>query len=339
MAKYLILRFSSIGDVLQCLSVAGAILDSDPSAEIHWVTREDMKPLIQGHPAVKKVWSLSKGQGFKSMRDLARDLRAENFDFIYDAHNNLRSHVLSFLLNGLFSWRRLFSKTRFLRRSQKRWKRFFLFRFGWNLYPKPFSGQRALLEPLAKWGLSVQAPAAPQLFLNPQVFESLRLKVGAWNLENSLALAPSAAYPLKRWPLTHWKALIEEMPQQKFVVLGGPGDNFLSELVAVDPSRVLNLAGHLSLLESAAVVSLSQALVANDTGLLHVAEQLGKTCVALMGPAPFGFPSRPKTKILEIDLPCRPCSKHGQGPCVNKEFQKCLVDIRPQEVVKALKGI
>jgi ADP-heptose:LPS heptosyltransferase len=144
---------------------------------------------------------------------------------------------------------------------------------------------------------------------------------------------------LKRWPLDHFAQLIRLLPQTHFVLLGGPEDQFVNDLVAVDPARVFNFAGKLSLLESAYVVALSQALVANDTGLMHVAEQIGKPCVALMGPAPFGFPSRPRTEILEIDLPCRPCSKHGQGPCVNPEFQKCLRDIKPERVALSLRRL
>jgi ADP-heptose:LPS heptosyltransferase len=117
------------------------------------------------------------------------------------------------------------------------------------------------------------------------------------------------------------------------VLLGGPEDSFIEDICAVAPERVLNLAGKCSMQVSAAVVSESKMIVANDTGLLHVAEQLGKPAVALMGPAPFGFPSRPATKVMEINLPCRPCSKHGQGPCVNKfKFHQCLVDITPDQV-------
>jgi ADP-heptose:LPS heptosyltransferase len=149
---------------------------------------------------------------------------------------------------------------------------------------------------------------------------------------NFIALAPSSAYPLKRWPLEHFKKLIQQNSTENFICLGGSEDTFIQELVAVAPDRVTNWAGPLSLQESAAVISLSRGLVTNDTGLLHVGEQLGKKTIALMGPAPFGFPSRPTTKIMELKLSCRPCSKHGQGPCVNEKFQRCLVDITPEQV-------
>jgi ADP-heptose:LPS heptosyltransferase len=184
-----------------------------------------------------------------------------------------------------------------------------------------------------------QLPDVPQLFFSSDAQAQLLQKFDK-EVSASIALAPSAAFALKRWPLEHFKKLIQLLPKEHFIVLGGPEDSFTQDLVEVAPDRVKNLAGELSLVESSIVVSKAKALVSNDTGLMHVAEQTGTDCVALMGPAPFGFPSRLKTRILEKQLSCRPCSKHGQGPCVNKDtFQKCLVDIKPMEVVDSLKGL
>lgn len=336
--KILIIRFSSFGDVLQSLSVAGRFKESWPQSEIHWVTREEFKPLISTHPAIAKVWTLPKGAGFSTVWSLGGELERAGFTHVYDAHNNLRSHILSWRLGGFFRWRHWTGKQKFLRRSIYRVRRFLLFNFGWNLFPKPFSGQGALLEPLKAWDLPQHAPAVPQLFLDGQRFAEVqtRLPLG-WS--DYVALAPSAAFELKRWPLEYWAELIRQEKDLRFAVLGGPEDTFLRQLVAIAPDRVCNLAGSLSLSDSAHVVAHARALVANDTGLMHVAEQCGVPCVALMGPAPFGFPSRPKTEILELDLACRPCSKHGQGPCVNVEYHKCLRGIPPQRVATALRKL
>lgn len=332
--KILLIRFSSFGDVLQTLSVAGRLADDYPGCNIHWVTREEFVPLIATHPGVHKVWSVPKGAGLRELWRLGRQLRTEKFTHIYDAHNNLRSRILSWRLNGFAAWRMWTGGHQFLRRSIYRWKRFLLFRFHKNLFPKPFSGQFALLEPLEKWGITPAAPPVPQLFLDTVAVSKLKSRFGD---KAVIALAPSAAFPLKRWPLEYWRELILKCPEPSFVLLGGPEDKFLEELVQIDPKRVINMSGKLSLLESACVVAASQALVSNDTGLMHVAEQLGKPCLALMGPAPFGFPSRASTQIFEINLSCRPCSKHGQGPCVNAEYQKCLRDIKPDVVVHSLR--
>jgi ADP-heptose:LPS heptosyltransferase len=225
--KVLIIRFSSFGDVLQTLSVAGRINEVYPQAKIQWVTREEFVPLISSHPHVRKVWALPKGANLRELWKLAGQLQAEGFTHVYDAHNNLRSHIISLRLNGFAAWRVWTGRIHFLRRSIYRWKRFLLFRFRKNLFPKPFSGQRALLEPLAKWGISDQAPALPQLFLDSDAVYKLKSRFGG---KAVVALAPSASYPLKRWPLEYWKELIAACPETVFVLLGGPEDIFLAEL-------------------------------------------------------------------------------------------------------------
>jgi lipopolysaccharide heptosyltransferase II len=337
--KILIIRFSSFGDVLQTLSVAGLLRMQFPTAEIHWVTREEFKGLIETHPAVTKVWTLSRSQKLAGLWQLGSELKKQRFTHVYDAHNNLRSHFLGWRLKGFADWRSWTGQIVFLRRCIYRFRRFMLFRFRRNLFPRPFSGQQALLEPLKKWGLPLRAPSAPQLFISEAIRVAVRAQYPALADKRFLALAASAAFPLKRWPVDYWKRLILLAKDEHFVLLGGPEDQFLAEIEAAAPERVLNLAGKLSLVESAAVVELSHGLIANDTGLMHVAEQIGRSCVALMGPAPFGFPSRPTTRILEISLACRPCSKHGQGPCINPEFQKCLRDIAPEHVLREMAGL
>lgn len=333
-AKFLIIRFSAFGDVVQTLSVPSALKKTFPQAEIHWVTRKDMSPLLQGHPHINQIWELDKKSGVRGLLSLALRLRGQGFTHIYDAHNNTRSRILSWMLRPVGF---LGLGPVFIRRSIRRWKRFLLFRLRINTFEMPFSGQRDLLEPLAPWGIERTLPPSPQLFLSNENIE--KAKDILRDYQGAIALAPSAAHFLKRWPKEYFKELILRCPEQKFILLGGPEDSFIDDIHDVAPHRVLNLAGRCTLTDSAAVVALSAVLVTNDTWLLHAAEQLGKKAIALMGPAPFGFPSRPSTKILERDLPCRPCSKHGQGPCVNsKKYHQCLVDITPQEVIDAIKS-
>ncbi|XGC79634.1 glycosyltransferase family 9 protein [Bdellovibrio bacteriovorus] len=332
-AKFLIIRFSSFGDVVQTLSVPAALKQTYPQAEIHWVTRKDMAPLLQNHPAINRVWEFDRKKGVSGLIQLCFEMRKENFTHIYDAHNNSRSRIISAILRPMGF---IGVGPKFIRRSIRRWKRFLLFRFRINKFEMPFNGQRDLLEPLEQWGVPRLAPPSPQIFPSDESHKKALDVLGSY--AGAIALAPSAAYFLKRWPKEYWKELIMLFPNQKFVLLGGPEDSFIEDIRDVAPDRVLNLAGKCSLQVSSSVVAHSAALVSNDTGLLHVAEQLGQKTIALMGPAPFGFPSRPTTKVMEIMLPCRPCSKHGQGPCVNKtKFHQCLVDITPLHVAAELR--
>jgi ADP-heptose:LPS heptosyltransferase len=312
--KILIIRFSSIGDLTQSLSLPAFVKSYVPQAEIHFVTRQDLSSIVLNHPDIYKVWTLDRNQGFSGLVQLIRELNKQKFTHIYDAHNNLRSFFI----------RTFVSSQKTLARPMLRFKRFLLIYFQINLFEKPFSGQRDLIKPLEKWGMKFRLPTAPQLFLGSEV-----QKLGS-DLENYIVLVPSAAYKLKRWPLEYWDELIKKNTNKKFVVLAGPEDKF-TEVLNLN-ANVINYTGKTDLLESAAIIKNAKMSISNDTGLLHFSEQLGKPTIALMGPAPFGFPSRASTLILERELSCRPCSKHGQGPCVNKEFQKCLRDISVNEV-------
>jgi ADP-heptose:LPS heptosyltransferase len=199
----------------------------------------------------------------------------------------------------------------------------------------PFSGQRDLIQPLKAWGISEELPPAPQIFISAEC-ETLALEKVKNFKKPYFTLAPSAAYQLKRWPIEHWKELIQILPDHQFVLLGGPEDVFLQDIASSAPQRCLNLAGQLDYKMNAVIIRNSSGLISNDTGLMHIAEQLGHPCIALLGPAPFGFPSRPTTLKMELPLDCRPCSKHGQGPCVNPSFHQCLVDIKPRNVANEL---
>lgn len=321
--RFLILRFSSFGDVTEALSIPSKIAEAYPEAEIHWAVRADLSSLLENHPHIHRIWALPRKSGLKELLQMGHALRKQKFTHVYDAHNSTRSWILSTYLKFFNPFISL------IRKSQKRWKRFLLFRFRINTYKMPFSGQRDLLEPLKAWGISDTLPPSPQLFIQDDEVDSIQKLLPS---KPFIALAPSAAFELKRWPEQYWRELILQMPEFQFVLLGGPEDQFLEKIRLAAPERVINLAGKTNLRETSAVVKKSLCLVANDTGVLHTAEQQGHPAVALMGPAPFGFPSRPSTRIFERQLACRPCSKHGQGPCINPKYHECLRSITPQEV-------
>ena len=129
------------------------------------------------------------------------------------------------------------------------------------------------------------------------------------------------------------------MPEQRFVILGGPEDEFCQHFQTEFPNQVLNLAGKLKLTESLAVLERAQALVSGDTGLLHWADSLEIPTIALLGPTAFGRTWSPTTLILERSLPCRPCTKDGRGRCTESVYKRCLVDIAPFEVQKGLRAL
>lgn len=321
--KILIIRFSSFGDIVQASSVCPALKRRFPEGSIHWITRSDMSGFLSCVPDIEKIWSLDRKLGLKGLIDLGLLLRSEKFTHIYDAHRNLRSFLLCFIL-------RFLRDTEFCYRSKERWKRFCLFVLRINNFPKPYRGMISFLTPLKKWGLTTDFDFIQSWNFEPAVME----KVDQFVEPSDVVIVPSAAWEMKRWPLEHWKQLIKISPQHHFVVLGGPQDTFCDELVALAPERVKNLAGKLSLVESCYAVQRSAYLLSADTGLLHVADILGKKGVAIIGPTAFGFPTSPLIEIVEVDLACRPCTKDGRGGCSQNIYKKCMIDITPERVAK-----
>lgn len=326
MSKFLIIRFSSIGDIIQCMDVVNGIRNHFPGAEIHWLARADMAGFLGMDERIGRVWAFERATGLKGLLRMARALRREGFDYVYDAHSNIRSNVVKAVV--LPPWRWLTGRPRYALRRKDRWKRFLLFRMGINRFEWPFRGVVSYREPLAKWGITNFERGAT----------TWRFPVGIEGRFNGMlagetvTLVPSANWPMKRWPVGHWQALVRLLGGYRFVVLGGPKDEFCEEIRAVAPERVVNLAGRTTLLESCYVVKASRVVVSGDTGLLHAADMFGTRAIALMGPTAFGFPTGEQVEVAEVPMKCRPCTKDGHGRCRQGTWQRCMVDIRPEEV-------
>jgi len=316
--KLLIIRFSSFGDIVQAMSVLRPLKEGAEQSEIHWLTRSEFSHLVSLSPYVDRVISFDKKSGLLGLIKLGFSLRSEGYDLVYDAHKNMRSMILRWIFIGM----------NIAFRPKSRLKRFLLFTFRINKFPNPFRGMESYLEPLS---LSNQ-----NLHQEWNFTEEVKSKVDSLVSGEFVCLAPSAAWEMKRWPLDHWKELITLQKDKKFIVLGGPADTFCEELVEVAPDRVLSLAGKLSLIESCYAVSKATTLVSADTGLIHVADILGVKGLSLIGPTAFGFPTNKNIETLEVDLPCRPCSKDGRGGCSQDVWQKCMVEITPDLVSSKL---
>ena len=260
------------------------------------------------------VHSFDRSLGVLGLIKLGLKLRKENFSVIYDAHTNIRSLILKTILRFQLPFPKI------IVRSKDRVKRFLLFKFRVNLFPKPFRAVESYWNPIKDiFG------KRKDVFLNLDTSKVAKYFADS----NVVTIAPSAAWELKRWPISHWKKLIEILDDYKFVILGGPDDTYLKEL---EGTRVLNLAGKLTLIESCAAISCSNFVISGDTGLLQVADLLKKNTIALFGPTAFGFPTNDSAHVAEIDLDCRPCTKEGNVKCTNVIYQKCMVDITPESV-------
>lgn len=324
--KILIIRFSSFGDIIQAMGVLPALKQRFPNAQIDWVARKDFSGVLETTDLVTQLWRYDRETGLIGLIKLGLALRKENYDYIYDAHANLRSAILSLLFLGL--------PARRAKRSKERWKRFLYFKLKRPVYQWPYRGMLSYLRPLLAWGLEEHAPVAQLQFT-----EEDRQAVAAHDVQQTYCLVPSAAWPMKRWPLESWKELVRLTPEIRWTVLGGPADDFCQDIAAVAPERVNNLAGKLSLKQSCLAVQDCRGVVSADTGLLHVADLCGVPGIALIGPTAFGHPTRAHMRTLETQLPCKPCTKDGRGRCTQSVYQRCMVEITPEMVRDALRDL
>lgn len=325
MTKFLIIRFSSIGDIIQCMGIIGGIRERFKDVEIHWITRKDMVGTLSMDRRIDKIWAFDKTAGFGGLLKMAAELRKEHFDYIYDAHSNIRSNILKLILSPL-----PFVKPYVALRSKERGKRFLLFNFGVNLFDKPFRGVVSFREPLKKWGITAFADNYNDWHFPAEICS----KYDGFVTKDTITIVPSANWEMKRWPVSHWEKLVFLLPEHKFIILAGSKDAFCEKIRSVAPEQVVNLAGCTSLMESCYIVSRSNLVISADTGFMHAADLFRVPALALMGPTAFGFPTGPTVEILETNLPCRPCTKDGRGRCKQAVYQKCMVDITPWQVVE-----
>jgi ADP-heptose:LPS heptosyltransferase len=329
--KILIIRFSSFGDIMQGLSATQALKQNWPLCELHWVTRKDYSELLSSHRLIDRVWGFDRSSGLMGLIRLGYKLRCENFSHVYDAHNNLRSYFLRFLL----LLRRPAPK--FVVRSKFRLKRMLLFWFRRNHFEKPFRGSKSYVTPLAKWGLKINDLTPP--FRLPIEIVGATLKQHGIE-DRSIVLVPSAAWSMKTWPFEHWLSLTKSLIQQTnhpLVILGGASDQVCFDLKkGISNDRVLNLAGKLTLTQSCAVIQSAAVIISADTGLMHAGDQMGVKTLALLGPTAFGHPLFKNSESIEVPLNCRPCTKDGRGRCVQKVYQKCMQDITAERVLQSV---
>ena len=324
----LIIRFSSFGDIAQTTAAALAFRNRHPEAKISWLVRSDFAEYLSSLGVADHVIAFDRRESawalWQRAQGLALGQAATPITHVFDAHCNLRSRIVraAFFLKR----RRPLIKVR----GKNRFRRFLLFHLRYNTFPSPFRAAESFLWPLRGWQLEQTAPplAPPLKLLNhgSQLVSRLGLP------KDFTILVPSAAWPLKRWPLSAFTELVRRFPQEQFVVLGGKDDRFAETISSAAPSRVHLLLGKLRLEESVALLTQAKAVLSNDTGLFHVADALNIPSVGLIGPSAFGYPARTTSLVAETHLSCKPCSKDGRDRCRNPRQQACMQDLSLNEV-------
>ncbi|MGH1334828.1 MAG: glycosyltransferase family 9 protein [Aureispira sp.] len=328
MPKFLILRFSSIGDLVATSPIPRWLKQQIPNAQVHYLVKRQFASLLTANPHVDKVFVFDKEK--HPLEKVLVDLKTENYDWVLDLHKNWRTLQV----------RRVLQKTvlSFDKLSFKKW----LFtQFHINKLPNiPIAERYRLgLAPLQLQndGLGLDHFIPEGQTIHPAQLDP-RLAQQAY-----IGLVIGAAHATKRLPTERLKQLCQALPQHLIVLLGGPDDQTAAHQIEQAGPQVINTCGQLSINQSASLVQQARVVVAHDTGLMHLAAAFKRPLVVLWGsthPA-FGlFPYLPDTAppalhIAQNELTCRPCTKIGRASCPKGHFN-CMQDLKIVDMVAAI---
>ena len=326
--EILVLRLSSLGDVVLASSFLRSCREHFPSAHVTFVVRDDLAELAAALPGVERVVAVPRRLGIAALLRLGAELARRPYAHVFDLHHGMRSRLL---VRGLGARRR----DGFGKQALPRWVLVHLHRDIYGRYGGSRPLRARMLEPLRGLGLHPQlhdtqivVPAAAR-----QRAEALLRAAGVRAGELLIGVAPGARWPSKCWPAERYAALLRRLAEStdlRFLLVGGAAERPLAFITALGaPERCLDLSGQIDVLETAAILERCAALLGNDSGLLHVAEAVGRPVLAFFGPtAPeFGYaPYRAASRLLRQPPPCSPCSKNGSRPC-SRPTHECMENI------------
>jgi ADP-heptose:LPS heptosyltransferase len=325
LVKFLIIRFSSIGDIVLTTPVIRCLKEQVEGAEIHYLTKKQFAPVLQANPFIDKLHVLGDTLG-----EVTDKLKEESFDYIIDLHNNLRSRIVKSRLKRVaFSFDKL---------NREKW---LLVNLRINRLPDIHIVDR-YLETVRLFdvkndgkGLDYFIPSKEEVALS-----SLPAEFSA----GYIGIVLGAQHATKKLPVERLIALCS-LIKKPVVLLGGPGDKEIAEIIVNESTgSIHNACGRYSINQSASLVKQANAIITHDTGLMHIAAAFKKTIFSVWGNTvpEFGmypYKAGPNSKIFEVTgLSCRPCSKIGFDKCPKKHF-KCMKEIALTEIAELANGI
>jgi ADP-heptose:LPS heptosyltransferase len=321
--KILIIRLSSIGDIVLTSLVVRCIKNQVKNSEIHFVTKQQFAFILKSNPYIDKVHVLE-----ENFADLIHELKPEKFDYIIDLHHNFRSTRLKRNLNAkAFSVNKL------------NWQKMLLIRFKINRLPKKHIVDR-YLETTSTLQIENDGKGLDYFIPEKEEFKISDLPLPFQ--KGFVAFVIAGTYKTKKLPVEKITEICREI-NFPVILLGGKSEFDEGEKVlSQSKGNVLNYAGKISLNSSASLVRDAKLVLTNDTGLMHIAAAFQKKILSFWGNTVAGFgmvpyQPHPASRRMEVEnLKCRPCSKLGFQKCPKKHF-KCMNDINVDEVVRWIK--
>ncbi len=309
--KFLILRFSSIGDIVLTTPVVRCLKKKFPDAEIHYATKKAFHSIVQHNPSISKIHLLD-----NSVLEFVNQLKEEKFDCVIDLHNNQRTLLIKTLL-GVRSYS--FNKINF-----EKWLRVNL---KINRLPNKHIVDR-YLETCASLGVLNDGEGLDYFLAKEDAVDRNTFPI-AFQKEYA-AWVIGAKHSTKKFPAEKISNVLKQL-QMPVMLLGGKEDFEEAEKIvqqANGTTEIFNACGKFSLNQSASLVQQAKLVVTNDTGLMHIAAAFKKPTISIwgntipeFGMSPYyGAKEMANAKFEIKGLSCRPCSKLGYNTCPNGHF-------------------
>lgn len=307
--KILIIRFSSIGDIVLTTPVIRCLKTQVKDAEIHFLSKEIFSDLLVNNPYIDKLHLLN-----KSFKDTLKQLKDENFDYIIDLHNNIRTFRVKINLRK--------KSASFNKLNMKKWM---LVQFKINLLPEIHIVDR-YFETCKYFNITNDNKGLDFFIPDDEYISKNQLPKNFQ--DNFGVLVIGGKHFTKQIPDT---ILIELCKTTKIplILLGGKEDRIKAEQIRkqAENSDIFNACGSFSINQSASIIEQSQLVITSDTGLMHIASAFNKKIISVWGNTvpEFGMypylPNEQKAEIIENkSLKCRPCSKIGFEKCPKNHF-------------------
>jgi len=313
MVKFLVVRFSSIGDIVLTSPVVRHLKKQVENAEIHYLTKKVYAPLLKANPYIDHIHSFD-----GDLKSCIQKLKEEEIDYILDLHHNARSARIKFALKRMdltvhkLNWKKWLYVTFKIDRLPDR-----------HMVDRNLDTIKAFISERDSLGLDYFIPEGEEVKVSslPPAFR-----------KGFIGLSIGAQHRTKMLPL---ESLVElcGLLHHPVIILGGPGDQASGEAIvsSLPEKEILNACGKYSIHQSASLVRQAKVLITHDTGLMHIGAAFQKRIISVWGNTVprFGmFPYRPGKGSVQFevkDLKCRPCSKIGHKQCPRKHF-KCMME-------------
>jgi lipopolysaccharide heptosyltransferase II len=326
--KILIIRLSSIGDIIITTPLVRAVRQKFPEAQIDFVIKKQFAGLMKHNPHIDHLLIFDKEKGISPLK---QKIAQTGYDLVVDIHKNIRSSIL-----------KMSSKAISTTYPKYIFRRTLLVKFGMNLYQDIQPVYLRYFKAVEKFGVSYDHQGT-EVFFEPSdhetVRESLREK-GYRPGQELVVICPGASYSNKQWLPERFAEVADQLAEKGcFVCLhGGKADVDLCVSISnIMKHNVHLFANQFSLLESAAFLKMAHLAITNDSGMMHLAQSQKTPVVAIFGPTSreLGyFPLPGNSAVVEKNVSCRPCTHNGLNYCPKKHF-RCMREIEVNDVADA----